>query len=112
MTDWHSIRACFRYVTQKPWNRFPIQAKTIVLNNIVACLAGGRNKAMASRAYDFFNMEISGSGLAVRVPETIRNVTKSEIPLLIDSMGGHGVIKIPYSNAGFYPLIQVKVCTP
>ncbi|KAJ3315911.1 hypothetical protein HDV04_000118 [Boothiomyces sp. JEL0838] len=97
---WHPIRGCFRYVTQKPWNRFPIHGKTVVVNNIVACLAGGRNKAMASRAYDMFNSEYTGSGLAVRVPETIRNLTKSEIPLLIDSFGGHCVIKVPYSNAG------------
>jgi hypothetical protein len=98
--EWHSIRACFRYVTQKPWNRFPIQSKTLVLNSIVACLAGGRNKAMAARAYDFFNAELIGSGLAVRVPETIRNVTKGEIPLWVDTMGGHAVLKVPYSNAG------------
>jgi hypothetical protein len=64
-------------------------------------LAGGRNKAMASRAYDFFNAEYAGSGLQVRIPETIRNVTKSEIPLWVDSMGGHAVLKVPYSNAGF-----------
>ncbi|KAJ3347619.1 hypothetical protein HDU83_001930 [Entophlyctis luteolus] len=97
---WHSIRACFRYVTQKPWNRFPINSKTIVLNSIVSCLAGGRNKAMAARAYDFLNAELDGTGLAVRIPETIRNVTKGEIPLWLDSMGGHAVLKVPYSNAG------------
>jgi hypothetical protein len=96
----HPIRACFRYVTQKPWNRFPINSKTVVLNNILACLAGGRNKAMAARAYEFFNAELTGTGLAVRIPETIRNVTKGEIPLWIDSMGGHAVLKVPYSNAG------------
>ncbi|EGF78263.1 expressed protein [Batrachochytrium dendrobatidis JAM81] len=97
---WHPIRACFRYVTQKPWNRIPINSKTIVLNSIVSCLAGGRNKMMASRAYDFFNSELTGTGMAIRMPETIRNVTKSEIPLWIDSMGGHAVLKVPYSNAG------------
>ncbi|KAJ3389420.1 hypothetical protein HDU84_008751 [Entophlyctis sp. JEL0112] len=105
---WHSIRACFRYVTQKPWNRFPINSKTIVLNScisakrsqIVSCLAGGRNKAMAARAYDFLNAELDGTGLSVRIPETIRNVTKGEIPLWLDSMGGHAVLKVPYSNAG------------
>lgn len=32
---WHPIRACFRYVTQKPWNRFPINTKTIVLNSVI-----------------------------------------------------------------------------
>ncbi|KAJ1541110.1 hypothetical protein HK405_010877, partial [Cladochytrium tenue] len=31
--DWHSIRACFRYVTQRPWNRFPINPRTVVLNS-------------------------------------------------------------------------------
>ncbi|KAJ3221754.1 hypothetical protein HDU81_010345 [Chytriomyces hyalinus] len=98
--EWHAIRACFRYVTQKPWNRFPLNTKTIVLNNVVSCLAGGRNKMMAARAYDFLNAELDGSGLAVRMPETIRNVTKSEIPLWLDSMGGHAVLKVPYSNAG------------
>ncbi|EPZ31289.1 hypothetical protein O9G_000934 [Rozella allomycis CSF55] len=98
--EWHSIRACFRYVTQKPWNRFPIHTKTLVLNDIVACLSGGRNKAMAARAYEFLNHELEQSGLSVRVPETIRNVSKSEIPLWIDSFGGHGVLKVPYSNAG------------
>jgi len=98
--EWHPIRACFRYVTQKPWNRFPINSKTVVLNSIVSCLAGGRNKMMAARAYDFFNAELVGSGLSVRIPETIRNVTMSEIPLWLDSMGGHAVIKVPYSNAG------------
>lgn len=55
---------------------------------------------MAARAYEFLNSELSGTGLAVRMPETIRNVTKSEIPLWIDSMGGHAVLKVPYSNAG------------
>ncbi|ORY46545.1 hypothetical protein BCR33DRAFT_736708 [Rhizoclosmatium globosum] len=74
--EWHPIRACFRYVTQKPWNRFPINSKTIVLNSL------------------------DGSGLSVRIPETIRNVTKGEIPLWLDSMGGHAVLKVPYSNAG------------
>ncbi|TPX61167.1 hypothetical protein PhCBS80983_g01288 [Powellomyces hirtus] len=97
---WHPIRACFRYVTQKPWSRFPLTSKTIVLNSVVSCLAGGRNKMMAARAYEFLNSELQGTGLAVRVPETIRNVTKSEIPLWVDSMGGHAVIKVPYSNAG------------
>ncbi|TPX49256.1 hypothetical protein SeLEV6574_g01573 [Synchytrium endobioticum] len=99
-TEWHPIRACFRYVTQKPWNRFPINSKTYVMNNIVSCLAGGRNKMMAARAYEFLNAELHGTGLSIKMPETIRNVSKSEIPLWIDSMGGHAVLKVPYSNAG------------
>ncbi|KAG0094311.1 hypothetical protein BGZ93_007380 [Podila epicladia] len=98
--EWHSIRACFRYVTQKPWNRFPLFTRTVVMNQTVACLAGGRNKMMAAKAYEFFNAELADSGLHVRVPETINNVTKNEIPLWLDSMGGHAVVKVPYSNAG------------
>ncbi|KAF9208369.1 hypothetical protein BGZ59_010679 [Podila verticillata] len=98
--EWHSIRACFRYVTQKPWNRFPLYTRTVVMNQTVACLAGGRNKMMAAKAYEFFNAELADSGLHVRVPETINNVTKNEIPLWLDSMGGHAVVKVPYSNAG------------
>jgi hypothetical protein len=33
---WHPIRACFRYVTQKPWNRIPIKPKTVVVNNVLS----------------------------------------------------------------------------
>lgn len=46
---WHPIRACFRYVTNAPWTRIPVRTKTLVMNKIVACLAGGRNKMMAHR---------------------------------------------------------------
>ncbi|OLY83996.1 hypothetical protein AYI68_g1852 [Smittium mucronatum] len=100
LNNWHEIRACFRYVTQKPWNRIPIKSKTKILNPIVSCLAGGRNKMMASVAYEMYNLELRGSGLSIRVPETINNVAKSEIPLWLKSMGHHGVLKVPYSNAG------------
>ncbi|SAL95646.1 hypothetical protein [Absidia glauca] len=98
--EWHPIRACFRYLTQKPWNRFPLRTKTIVMNEIISCLAGGRNKMMAARAYDFYNSELVDTGLNIRTPETINNVTLGEISLWIQSMGGHAVLKVPYSNAG------------
>lgn len=55
---------------------------------------------MAARAYDFYNAEVVGTGLGIRTPETINNVTRGEIPLWIHSMGGHAVLKVPYSNAG------------
>lgn len=55
---------------------------------------------MAAKAYELFNAELADSGLHVRVPETINNVTRNEIPLWLDSMGGHAVVKVPYSNAG------------
>ncbi|KAG5519906.1 hypothetical protein PMAC_000183 [Pneumocystis sp. 'macacae'] len=98
--QWHSIRACFRYVTKAPWNRIPLKTRTLVLNRIVSCLAGGRNKMMAAKAYELFNAEMSGTGLMIRTPETLTNVSKSEIPLIVSSWGGNAVVKVPYSNAG------------
>ncbi len=94
------IRAAFRYLTQKPWNRLPLQSKTRILNPILACLAGGRNKMVAAKAYDIFNTELQPHGLKINIPETIWDVRKNEIPLWVKKMGGHAVIKVPYSNAG------------
>lgn len=98
--DWVPIRAAFRYVTQRPWSRIPLSSRTLIMNPVIACLAGGRNKMAADKAYEFFNKEIVDSGLAVRVPETIRDVSKEEVPLWVKSMGGKAVVKVPYSNAG------------
>ncbi len=98
--EWVPLRAAFRYLTQKPWNRLPLTCKTKILNPIVACLAGGRNKMVAAKAYDFFNGELRQAGLKIHAPETIRDVSKNEIPLWVARWGGQAVIKIPYSNAG------------
>ncbi|MCI5058829.1 MAG: hypothetical protein MRY83_22135 [Flavobacteriales bacterium] len=98
--DWKRIKFAFRYLTQKPWNRLPITCKTPIFNPIITCLAGGRNKMMAAKAYDFYNAELAAKNLKIRIPETIWDVGKSEIPIWIEKMGGKGVIKIPYSNAG------------
>ncbi len=98
--EWLPVRGLFRYLTQRPWSRLPLQTKTKVVNPIVACLAGGRNKMVAAKAYDFYNGDLSGSGLRIRTPETIRDVTKEEIPLWVSRLGGHAVVKVPYSNAG------------
>lgn len=98
--EWEPIRAAFRYVTQKPWSRLPLNCRTKILNPIVACLAGGRNKMVAAKAYDFFNGELHRSGLKIHAPETIRDVAKAEIPLWVGRWGGQAVVKIPYSNAG------------
>eukprot|EP00808_Paulinella_micropora_P031073 g83223.t1 len=97
---WHPVRACFRYVTQAPWTRIPTNSRTVVLNPIVACLAGGRNKMLADKSYQFLNQEIQHSHLKLRTPITIRDVQKLSIPLHVRAMGGHAVIKDPYSNAG------------
>ena len=98
--DWIPIRAAFRYVTQKPWNRLPLHSKTRILNPIIACLAGGRNKMVAAKAYDIFNAELQPFGLKINIPETIWDVSKNEVPLWVGKMGGQAVIKVPYSNAG------------
>ncbi|MFT5765553.1 MAG: hypothetical protein ACI8X3_002990, partial [Saprospiraceae bacterium] len=94
------IRAAFRYVTQKPWNRIPIHSKTKILNPVLACISGGRNKMVAAKAYDLFNADLQGTGLKINMPETIWDVSKNEVPLWVKKMGGQAVVKVPYSNAG------------
>lgn len=71
-----------------------------MLNSIISCLSGGRNKLVAAKAYDFYNAEIAGSGLSIRTPETVTDVRLNEVPLYVKSMGWHAVVKVPYSNAG------------
>ncbi len=98
--EWLPIRAAFRYVTQRPWNRIPAITRTAFLNPVLTCLAGGRNKMLAAKAYDLYNADLRGTGLQVRTPETIWDVSKNEVPLWVTRMGGCAVIKVPYSNAG------------
>lgn len=97
---WAPIRAAFRYVTQRPWDRLPLNTKTAILNPVVACLAGGRNKMIAAKAYDLTNADLRTAGLQIRAPETIWDVTHDEVPLWVQRLGGHAVVKVPYSNAG------------
>lgn len=108
--EWIPIRAAFRYVTQKPWNRLPLLSKTKILNPIIACLAGGRNKMVAAKAYDIFNAELQPHGLKINTPETIWDVSKNEVPLWVKKMGGQAVVKVPYSNAGqgVYTIVTEK----
>ncbi|MHA2501674.1 MAG: hypothetical protein ACXAE3_02195 [Candidatus Kariarchaeaceae archaeon] len=98
--NWIPVRAAFKYVTQKPWNRIPLATQTYIYNPIVCCLAGGRNKLVAAKAYDFLNGDLRGTGLEIRTPETVLDVSKNEIPYWIQRFGGFAVIKVPYSNAG------------
>lgn len=100
--NWHPIRAALRYVTQRPWNRIPLHSKTQILNPVVVCLAGGRNKMLAAKAYEFFNTQQASmrSGLSIKTPVTYRDVTLAEVPFWVRSLGGRAVIKVPYSNAG------------
>lgn len=98
--QWRPIRCAFRYVTQKPWNRIPVQTRTVILNPILACLAGGRNKLMAAKSYEFYNADLAPAGLSIRLPETIWDVGWGEISLWVKRLGGLAVIKVPYANAG------------
>ncbi|MGB0385908.1 MAG: hypothetical protein ACPGWR_13900 [Ardenticatenaceae bacterium] len=98
--EWQPIRAALRYVTQRPWNRIPPLARTLIFNPIVICLAGGRNKMLAAKAYDLYNAELRESGLTIHVPETIWDTAKEEVPIWVQRMGGIAVVKVPYSNAG------------
>eukprot|EP00121_Abeoforma_whisleri_P002622 Awhi_evm2s2358 len=94
------VRALFRYVTQKPWNRIPIKSRTVVLNPTIVCLAGGRNKNLASLAYEMYNNEVEQYGFNIPLPQTFRDVKKKDIPKFCDWLGGKAVVKVPYSNAG------------
>lgn len=98
--EWVPIRAAFRYVTQEPWTRLPQKSKTLLLNPIEACLAGGRNKEVASGAYDRFNEEFKDRGISIFTPKTFTNVPYSELRKYFDLLGGNMVIKVPDSNAG------------
>jgi len=98
--QWHPIRAAFRYVTQRPWNRIPPTTRTAMLNPILACLAGGRNKLLAAKAYDMLDAELRPRGLGIDTPETIWDVSLSEVPMWVQRMGGVAAVKNPYSNAG------------
>lgn len=98
--EWHPIRAAFRYLTQKPWNRIPMSTATRIFNPLIACIAGGRNKMLAAKAYDLFNEELASKGLHINTPYTLRDVRKEEIPGIVKSLGGQAVVKVPYSNAG------------
>ncbi|MFT4624085.1 MAG: hypothetical protein ACI8PZ_002744 [Myxococcota bacterium] len=98
--EWVPIRAAFRYVTQRPWTRIPPITRTALLNPVIACLAGGRNKLVAAKAYDLFNADWAHTGLRVRHPETIWDVSLEEVPMWVERMGGIAVVKNPYSNAG------------
>ncbi len=98
--EWTPIRAAFRYVTQRPWTRLPPLTKTAIFNPVLACLAGGRNKMLAAKAYDLHNGVLRPTGMRIRVPETIWDVSLREVPAWVARMGGKAVVKNPYSNAG------------
>lgn len=92
--NWKDLRAVFRYVTRRPWLKLPVLTKTLVLNPVVACLAGGRNKLLAAQAYDLFNKRYADAGLQINIPLTITNVVKSAIPEHAKAMNHQLVVKV------------------
>lgn len=98
--QWIPIRGALRYVTQSPWRIIPIKTRTVLFNPIIACLAGGRNKALAAKAYNLHNAQLAEQGLSINVPETIWDLSLEEVPMWVERMGGIAVVKVPYSNAG------------
>ena len=100
--EWVPVRAALRYVTQKPWTRMPVVPATPLLNPLLPCLAGGRNKMLAAKAYDALNARLAAAGSALRLltPATRGDVAKEDIPALVAAMGGCAVVKVPYGNAG------------
>ncbi|MCO4764309.1 MAG: hypothetical protein KC502_22555, partial [Myxococcales bacterium] len=39
-------------------------------------------------------------GLSLRTPRTVRDLGLEEVPMQVERLGGHAVVKVPYSNAG------------
>ncbi len=99
---WTPVRAAYRYVTQAPWERIPTKSRTMLFNPILACLAGGRNKAMAFTAYHQMNEKLlaNDAGFSINMPKTFNNIEMKDIPGKIKELGGLAVVKVPYSNAG------------
>lgn len=108
--EWVKIRAAFRYVTQEPWNRLPQKSKTLLLNPIEACLSGGRNKEVASSAYDTFNQKFKDKGIQIFTPKTFTKVPFGELKKYFEILGRNMVIKVPDSNAGqgVYTVVNEK----
>jgi hypothetical protein len=96
---WKPVRAAIRYVTQRPWRRIPRRCATRLLNPIDACLAGGRNKAEAERAYAACDVALAGTGLRITRPRTAV-VDASEVMETVRGFGGLAAVKVPYANAG------------
>jgi hypothetical protein len=97
---WRPIRAAFRYVTKRPWSRIPLRTRTRVVNPVLACLAGARNKLVAARAYAAWNAAHGARGLAVHTPETFVDVPLAAVADRVRALGGRAVVKVPYGNAG------------
>ncbi len=93
------VRWWIRYVTQQPRKYIPIRCNTLLINPIISCLAWGRNKLVATKAYEKYNARIQHLWLKIMYPETVCDVSLEKIPYRVDRWGGKAVVKNPYSNA-------------
>jgi hypothetical protein len=107
-SGWRPVRGAWRYLTDRPWRRLPLRNRGAMVNQIVACIAGGRNKAAAAFAYDEFNRQFGRQGITIRVPRSVIDVAREDLPRQIASFGGRAIVKVPYSNAGqgVFPVIS------
>jgi len=97
MLNNRNIEAAFRYVTQNPWERIPIDTETHLVNPIIACVAGGRNKNIAALAYSHYN---NRNPLKIHLPFTTEEMSRDDAIQTLQGWSFKGVIKNPYSNAG------------
>ena len=65
--EWINVSACLRMLKSKPWNRITLPEKdcapcTQFINPLVIDLAGGKDKGLASKAYEFYNARNKSKG--------------------------------------------------
>lgn len=95
-----SVRACLRYVTERPWESIPAVTRTFVCNPVTACLSGGRDKARAETAYAAFEQTHAVSGLRIARPQTLIHVERARLGTVLAAKGFRAAIKDPRSHAG------------
>ena len=97
--EWKNLDGIHRHLTYAPWTRLPLFCKTKIVNHPITCLAGGRNKFIASHAYNFFNETYSKNGFNIETPVTYLAHNARQI---IDrqEQSKFLVVKSPFANAG------------
>jgi hypothetical protein len=93
------IIGAFRYVTQAPWERLAVDSSLPMVNPVIACLAGGRNKLVAAKAYDTYNLDPLNQ-VKVNIPHTTGELSFDQVIMLVEDWAYVAVVKDPYSNAG------------
>jgi len=107
-SGWMRAAGALRYVTDQPWLRLPLSTSTPILNPVIACLAGGRNKHLANLAYERFNERWKGRGFSINAPSTVGDLARDDVAAAVAAFGGQAVIKTPYGHAGdgIFPVVR------